>query len=233
MKDFINWLRNNDKIGKVVIWLFIITIGLIIINTALTSLGLPHYVISTNNVNHIKFNKVIEEIVSCIISILNFYSIILLVFSVKKYKKIGKYALLYLISITIVNYITNYAITQIYIICYILLFCYLFSGKQKKYIAYGMVAVFINAVVQYIYSIFKFKLIDASSLSDTEKIIIGFDYFIIMAIIILVKEFYLKKRGEKNVQLPMLSMVRPIQKRSNNSQKTSTKSHKSKKVTKN
>jgi len=57
MKDFINWLRNNDKIGKVVIWLFIITIGLIIINTALTSLGLPHYQLNTTKVFNINSNK--------------------------------------------------------------------------------------------------------------------------------------------------------------------------------
>lgn len=39
MKDFCKWLGVNEKIAKIVVWLFIIFIGLIIFNAAFESLG--------------------------------------------------------------------------------------------------------------------------------------------------------------------------------------------------
>ena len=88
----------------------------------------------------------------------------------------------------------------------------------------------INALIQGLTYTYKVKLIDYSSINYAIKLLLFSDYCIIMAIIILVKEYYLKKRGDEVGR--QLSMVRPIQKRSNNSQKTSTKSRKSKKITK-
>ena len=41
------------------------------------------------------------------------------------------------------------------------------------------------------------NLIDFSKISDTTRALLSIDYFIIMGIIILVKEVYLKKRSEK------------------------------------
>ena len=236
MKDFINWLRNNDKIGKVVIWLFIITIGLIIINTALTSLGLPHYQITEKNIQQINSKEVYDTLVNCIICILNFYTMVLLVFRVSQAKSIFKWSILYMVINWIITDFIGYVFAQIYIILYVVVFCYLYSNKNKKYILYGLLSWIVNVIVQGITYSYKLNFIDVSKLNMITKFIISIDFFIIMIIIILLKEVYIKKRGEDNesIRRPIMrSMVRPIQKRSNNIQKTSTKSHKSKKVTKN
>lgn len=230
MKDFINWLRNNDKIGKVVIWLFIITIGLIIINTALTSLGLPHYQITEENLTKIQISKVYEYLVNWVIIILNFYATVLLVFRIKESKKIFKYAIIYLVFDIIIANLFGTIALNIYIVLYLIIFGYLYSSRNKKYILYMIGSLIINALIQGLTYTYKVKLIDYSSINYAIKLLLFSDYCIIMAIIILVKEYYLKKRGDEVGR--QLSMVRPIQKRSNNSQKTSTKSRKSKKITK-
>ena len=98
MKDFINWLRNNEKIGKVIVWLFIITIGLIILNITLESLGLPHYSITTQNLVIVNKVKALEYLINWLTIILSFYSLVLLVFRVEESKNIFKYSILYLIT---------------------------------------------------------------------------------------------------------------------------------------
>ena len=93
--------------------------------------------------------------------------------------------------------LTNYVISQIFILGYILIFFFKYSYNNWKYIIYGIGALLVNTIAQYICYIYKIRLIDFSSINQATKIILSLDYFIIIGIIISVKEIYLKKRGEK------------------------------------
>ncbi len=224
MKDFIKWLGVNEKIAKVVVWLLIIMVVLIIFNTALSSIGFPNYRITYDNLVKIDANIVTEAVVSCIVCVLNFYSIILLVFRAKETKKIFKYAILYLVLNWIVSSIFNQGILQIFIIIYCLGFCYLYANKNWKYILYGIMAIITDILIQGTWYLFKAQFIDYSLLSRTTQTILSVDYFIIIGIIILVKEIYLKKRGEGYAM--ELSMDRRIQKGRSTSKKISKQSNK-------
>ncbi len=197
MKDFINWLRNNEKIGKVIVCLFIITIGLIILNITLESLGLPHYKITNENLININSKEIYDTAIKCIMCILNFYTVVLLVFRVRETKSIFKWSLLYMILDWIINDFIGYVAVQIYIIVYILVFCYLYSHRNKKYIIYGLFSWIINVAIQGLTYVYKMSLINISDFSRITRFIISIDFFIIMIIIILLKEIYIKKRGEK------------------------------------
>ena len=226
MKDFIKWLGVNEKVAKVAVWLLIIMVFLITFNAGLESLGFPNYKITYDNLISINVNKTIDYIIACIVSILNFYSMVLLVLRVKEIKKIFWYAILYLILNIIIINIFPYIFVQIFIILYTILFCYFYSNRNKKYIIYGLLGVVINMAIQGIWYTAKAKFIDYSGISETTKSILSLDYFIIIAIIILVKEIYLKKRGEKNEPASMSIMDRRIQKRRNSSKESSKKSSK-------
>ncbi len=195
MKDFIKWLGVNEKVAKVAVWMLIIMVFLIIVNTALNSLGFPYYAITYDNLKNIDLGGTIDIILNCVVCILNFCSITLLVFSIKETKTIVKYSILYMILNWIFKEMFGYAALQIFIIVFILIFCYLYSNKNLKYVLYGFFALATNALVQGIAYTYKIKLIDYTSLSTTTQTLLSFDYFIIMAIIILVKEIYLKKRS--------------------------------------
>lgn len=197
MKDFIKWLGVNEKVAKVAVWMLIIMVFLIVTNTMLGSLGFPNYQITYDNLMKIKVNDFLNIIFSWIISILNFYSITLLVFRINKARKILKYAILYLILAILVKALTNYAVTQIFILVYIILFCFKFSKNNWKYIFYGLSSLIINVLIQYICYLYKLRFIDMDATDYATKIILSCDYFIIIGIIIVVKEIYLKKRGEK------------------------------------
>lgn len=196
MKDFLEWLEVNEKIAKLVIWLFIIMIGLIIVNTALDSMGLPYYKITVDNLQKVKTHKVLEYVTAYLTSLINFYTVIFLVFRVKDFKKIFPYSILYLILNVIVNIKFGYGAGQIFIILYIITFCYLFSKKKPKYIVYAIVSYIINIMVQYIWYLSKARNIDFSSINNVTQFLLSIDFFIVMTIIILVKEIYLKKRSE-------------------------------------
>ena len=197
MKKFIKWLGVNEKVAKIAVWLLIIMVSLIIINTALASLGFPNYQLTYNNLVNINVSKILNIIFSWIISFLNFYSITSLVFKVNKSKDMFKYAILYLVLAIMIQGLTNYVISQIFILGYILIFCFKYSDNNWKYIIYGIGALLVNTIAQYICYIYKIRLIDFSSINQATKTILSLDYFIIIGIIILVKEIYLKKRGEK------------------------------------
>ena len=85
-------------------------------------------------------------------------------------------------------------------------------------------AIIIDATIQGIWYTFKAQFIDYSLLNKASQTLLSLDYFIIIGIIILVKEIYLKKRGERNGFTRMLSMDRRIQKRRKTSQENSKKS---------
>ena len=197
MKDFIKWLGVNEKIAKVVVWLMIIMIMLILTNAMLDSIGFPHYQITYENLKQINAVKVIRVCASLLVCFLNFYAIVLLVFRVKETKNIFKYALLYVILNWIITQTINYVFLQIFIITFVVLFCYIYSKKNKRYILYGILSIIINVLVQGITYLYKMNIIDFSKVTTVTRALFSIDYFIIMGVIILVKEIYLKKRSEK------------------------------------
>lgn len=197
MKDFIKWLGVNEKIAKVVVWMFIIMVFLILINTLLRSVGLPHYAITYENLVKIKSTESIETIVSFIICFLNYFAVTLLVFRVNKIKKLIPYSIIYVIINWIIANFFGYIATQIYVFLFFAIFCYCFSNKKPKYIIYSILALILDASIQGVWYSVKLKFIDYNTLNVLTKSILTLDYFIIIGIIILVKEIYLKKRGEK------------------------------------
>lgn len=196
MKDFIKWLGVNEKIAKLAVWMLIIMVFLIIFNTGLESLGFPHYQITYKNLVKINPNKLLDIIMSCAICILNFYTMILLVFRVKEAKRIFKYSLIYMILNWLVNILFNYAILQIFIFVYCIIFCYYYSKRNWKYSIYFIGSYVFTIIIQGVWYLAKARFIDYTAISSVTKSLLSLDYFIIMGLIILVKEIYLKKRGE-------------------------------------
>ena len=115
------------------------------------------------------------------------------------------------------------AFTTIFTIIYVLSFCYFYSNKNKKYILYGIASFVVNTVIQGIWYSIKIKTLDYSSLNELTKMVLYLDYFIIMAMVILVKELYLKKRGGNSGRV--LAMDRKIQPRKEISKKNINKSN--------
>jgi len=229
MKDFIKWLGVNEKVAKVAVWLLIIMVTLIIFNTAMESLGFPYYAITYDNLVKISASKVMNIIIAILISLLNFYSTILLVLRVKEAKPIFKYAVLYLVLNSLFIGSVSKELVSVFVVLYVTILCYFYSGKNWKYIIYSLLAFLITAVVQEIWFLSKVRFIDYTKLDYMTKSILSFDYFIIIGLIILVKEIYLKKRSEKNVwNTRMLPMDRGIQKRKQVRKETSKKNSKRK-----
>ena len=197
MKEFLKWLGVNEKVAKVVIWLAVIMGFLIIVNTALDSLGLPYYKITVDNLVKIDVNWLASKVIASLMVVLNFYTMIFLVFRVRDFKKILPYSIIYLAGNIFVGETIGRIPTQIYIIVFLLGFCYFYSGKKVKYILYGIISLIFNTFIQYIWYAYKAKSINLAELNDETMTILTIDFFIIMAIIILVKEIYLKQRGGK------------------------------------
>lgn len=197
MKDFIKWLGVNEKIAKVAVWMLIFMVMLILTNTMLESIGFPHYAITYDNLKQIKMNKAVDSVAMIITVFLNFCSIALLVFRTKEIKQISKYALLYMLLNAISTKILGPAATHVFIIMFLIAFAYTFSNKNKKYIIYIILSLIFNTIIQGIWYMSKARFIDYTQINYITKTILSLDFFIIMAVIILVKEIYLKKRGEK------------------------------------
>lgn len=53
MEEVTKWLGINNKLAKVLAWIFIILVMLIIINAALKSLGFPEYQITYQNIKNL------------------------------------------------------------------------------------------------------------------------------------------------------------------------------------
>ncbi|MBQ6547259.1 MAG: hypothetical protein IJL74_04615 [Bacilli bacterium] len=197
MKEFIKWLGVNEKVAKVVVCLMIIMIMLILTNTMLESIGLPYYAITYDNLQKININVAANYITGYLVAFLNFYSIVLLVFPVKDSKKIFKYSVLYIIINAIISSFLPTIVMHIFIIVWIVGFCYFYSGKNNKYILFAIGSFIVNTIVQGIDYFYKIRFIDYSKLNYATRSILSLDYFIIMAVIILVKEIYMKKKGVK------------------------------------
>jgi len=198
MKDFLKWLGVNEKVAKAIIWIFVIMLFLILTNLMLESIGFPYYKITYENLSNVNTTKALEYLLSWITSTLSFYSVVLLVFPVKDTKKIFKYCLLFLVLNGIIRAVFDSAVNQVFIAVYIVAFCYFYSKKNWKYILYGLMSLIANTFIQGIWYMSKARFIDYASLSQMTKSMLSLDYFIIIALVILVKEIWLKKRGAKN-----------------------------------
>ncbi len=198
MKDFIEWLGVNEKIAKLVVWIFIIFVMLITTNAMLDSIGFPHYQLTYENFKKINLNKILEYFANWLFIILSFYAIVLLVFEVKQAKRLFKYSIIYLICNIAFSLAFTKGIADLFTLLFMLTFSYLYSNKNYKYLVYMVLSLILNTIMQSITYYYKAKFVDYSSLNEFTKGLLFTDYFIIMGIIILVKEIYLKKRSEEN-----------------------------------
>ena len=194
MKDFCKWLGVSDKIAKLVVWLFIGMCMLIIFNTAFESFGLPYYKITAENLSKLNTNKAIEIISGWAMCFFNFYSFILLVFRLKEFKNILPYSILYLVLNALISEIFGYAVAQIYILVFLIFFCYFYSKKNWKYIFYGLSSYVVNVIIQYICYLYKLRFIDIENMSYFINFITSIDYLIIVFVIIIIKEIIIKNK---------------------------------------
>lgn len=199
MKEFCKWLGVDEKIARVVVWIAIFMMMLVLTNVMLESVGLPFYKLTAENLSKVNCGKVVNFCLACTITILNFYTFVFLVFRIKEFKKIFSYSILYIVLNAIINYTYGKGILEIFIILFIIIFCYFYSNKNKKYILYGIGSIVINTIVQFICYLYKLRFIDYDSLNYYSRILISCDYFLIMFILILVKEIYIKNKKEKEV----------------------------------
>lgn len=197
MKEFLKWLGVNDKIAKVAVWMLIIMVSLIILNIFLESVGFPYYKITAENLSKINYGKVGELVSEFVLSVLNFYAIILLVVRVKDFKKTIKYALLYLILNIIVVNVLDYATAQLFIFTYVLVYLFLYGRKNWKYLIYGVGSIVTNILVQFVIYLYKGRFVEFNSIGMLNTLITSLDYFIIMIFIIITKEIYLNKKLKK------------------------------------
>lgn len=227
MRDFVKWLGISEQAAKVAVWLLIIMGFLIVFNTAMESMGFPYYAITYDNLVNIDTSIAIQNIITILVVILGFYSTVLIVFKVVEAKKMLKYAIIYCIGNFIINMIFGYMALQIYIAIFIVLFCYLYSGRNYKYILYGIISLLFNSAIQSVWYMTKARFIDYETIGNMARSILSLDYFIIIGIIILVKEIYIRKRGETDgITMGKLAMDRRIQKRRKTSKEDSKKSRK-------
>lgn len=194
MKDFCKWLGVNEKFAKVIVWIFIIMSMLIVFNSAFESMGMPYYKLIVENLSKIDYPKVFDYGISWIVALLNFYAMVFLIFPIKDFKKIFKYSILYLIlNIIVLNLFGNGAL-QIFIALFIVIFSYLYSNKNKKYILYGILSCIISTIIQYVCYLYKARFIDFVNISGLNKLLVYSDYVLFMFIIILVKEIIIKNK---------------------------------------
>lgn len=196
MKELCKWLGVSEKFAKVVVWIFIIMSMLIVFNVAFESMGLPYYKLTVENLSKIDYPKLLDYGISWIVALLNFYTMIFLIFPIKDFDKIFKYSILYLIlNIIILNLFGNGAL-QIFIALFIIIFSYLYSNKNKKYILYGVISCIVSTVIQYIGYLYKARFIDYVNISGLNRLLTSLDYLLFMFIIILVKEIVIKNKNK-------------------------------------
>ena len=92
--------------------------------------------------------------------------------------------------------LNNYALFQMFIIVFIVIFSYKYSNKNWKYLIYGLISVIANILIQGVCYLYKARFIDFANLNQLNKFITGIDYYIVMALIIIAKEIYKRKRRE-------------------------------------
>lgn len=197
MKEFCKWLGVSEKFAKVVVWIFILMSFLIVTNSMLESVGLPYYKLTVENLSKLDYPKLLEYIFSWLVTLLDFYATIFLIFSIKDFGKIFKYSILYLILNIIVFNLFGNGVLQIFMILFVVLFSYLYSNKNKKYIFYGMIAYIVSIFIQYVCYLYKVRFIDFTNINGLNRFLTSLDYLLLMFIIILVKEIIIKNKKKK------------------------------------
>ena len=197
MKDFFEWLGVNEKVAKVVIWIFVIMVMIISTNMLFESIGLPYYKITYDNLVTGTYSRLWSVLLNILVCFLNFYSIMLLVFRIKEWKGLIKYAIPYVILNFIITEALGYVFAQAFILIYLLMTCYLYSGKNWKYTLYGFISLVINTGVQILWYWYKASNIAYEAIDGITRFALTIDYFIIMGVMIVVKEIYLKKRRDE------------------------------------
>ncbi len=198
MKDFCKWLGVNEKIAKIVVWIFILMVFLIVTNTMLESVGLPYYKLTPSNLSKINTHKVLDYAFNWTIILLNFYSMVFLVFRLKEFKKIFPYSILYLVLNIIIFNVFGHIASQIFVPIFIIVFSYLYSNKNWKYIIYGIGSYIIGAFIQYICYLYKARFINFISLNNLNSFLTSLDFFLIMIMIVFIKEIVIKRKENKN-----------------------------------
>ncbi len=198
MKEFFKWLGVNDKVAKVAIWVLIIMGFLIMTNAMLESIGAPYYRVTIENLSKINYSKVLDIVISWITSLISFLAITLLVFRISDFKKILINGIAYVVILTIFVQLfdTNqfWFVGQLFMAIYMCCFCYLKSNKNWKYILYCLGSLAFNILLQYISYTYKLQFIDYSLTNTIERLVLSLDYYIIVFLIIIGKEIYIKKR---------------------------------------
>lgn len=197
MKEFCKWLGVSEKFAKVVVWIFILMSFLIVTNSMLESVGLPYYKLTVENLSKLDYPKLLEYIFAWLVTLLDFYATIFLIFSIKDFGKIFKYSILYLILNIIVFNLFGNGVLQIFMILFVVLFSYLYSNKNKKYIFYGMIAYIVSIFIQYVCYLYKVRFIDFTNINGLNRFLTSLDYLLLMFIIILVKEIIIKNKKKK------------------------------------
>lgn len=202
MKDFCDWLGVNEKVAKLVVWIFIGMCMLIIFNTALESFGLPFYKISLENLSKLTMGKYGDYLLSCSVTLLNFYTMIFLVFRLKDFKKIFPYSILYLVlNIVSINLFSNDALNnismQIFIPLYVIVFSFLYSKCNWKYFIYGLFTYIVNVFMQFICYLYKLRFVDFTNISQFNRFLTSIDFLLIMFVIILIKEIIIKNKEKR------------------------------------
>lgn len=103
-----------------------------------------------------------------------------------------------ILNIIVLNLFGNGAL-QIFIALFIVIFSYLYSNKNKKYILYGILSCIISTIIQYVCYLYKARFIDFVNISGLNKLLVYSDYVLFMFIIILVKEIIIKNKKNKKV----------------------------------
>lgn len=196
MKEFLKWLGVNEKVAKIAVWIFIFMVFLIVANAALDSLGLPYYKVTVENLSKIDIPVLLEYLLSWLIVLLNFLSFTLLIFDIKYIKQILLFGIIYILINVVSFYLFGYVIQQIIIILYLLAFSYFYSGKKLKYILYMVISIILNAIIQYVCYLYKVRFINFAVASWLNQFLTSLDYFLILLVIVVLKELYLKNKKE-------------------------------------
>ena len=194
MKDFCKWLGVSEKFAKVVVWIFIIMSMLIIFNSAFESMGLPYYKLTIENLSKVDLGSLFETFIGWVMVLLSFYAVIFMVIPVRDFMKVFKYSILYLILNICITLLTNAVVAQIFVILAPCIFAYYYFNKSWKYVGCMIGSTVLNFVIQFISYTYKIKFIDFTNINNFNRFLVSLDYFIMMFIIILVKEVIIKNK---------------------------------------
>lgn len=194
MKEFCKWLGVSEKTAKIVVWIFILMSMLIIFNSAFESMGLPYYKLTVENLSKLDLGNLFETFIGWCMVLLSFYAVIFMVIPVRNFIKVFKYSILYLILNICITLLTNAVVAQIFVILAPCIFAYYYFNKSWKYVGCMIGSIVLNFVIQFISYTYKIKFIDFTNISNFNRFLVSLDYFIMMFIIILVKEVVIKNK---------------------------------------